>query len=595
MNRNTNNQKQDQQQRNPVESQQQHTKLLKRKNRPPGFNKAKTSKKPTNASSANLEQHALDLIHQGKTKQAQAIYESLIESGHNNAEISCNLGLLCLQSGHASQAIQHLRNAIHLKPNQAIAHNNLGSAYRHNQQINLAITHYRKATLISPSYLDAWNNLGIALHELGHLDDATSAHQTAQQLDPNNATTLSLIGINERSKGNITASIRAHKQALSINASQPSVHYNAANAFVDAGHLTEAIHHYKTAIELTPEHAEAHNNLAHALLLNGDYKHGWEEYRWRFRATQHQPIATPQSKLWLPGEQLKPGSRLYLISEQGLGDSLQFLRYSKTFKQHGLDVRICADPKLHPLIQASGLDNAPLGAEAGNQISDGHWLPLLSVGEKLHLSPNTPWRGGPYLQSTEKARQDWQERLSTETNPLIAIHWQGNPITEENFLKGRSLKLEHFEALRPQRPITLVSLQKGPGSEQLANCHFQDRFSRHQALISNTWSFIDTAAILQQCALVITSDSALAHLAGGMELPTWLLLKYTPDWRWGMQGSTSFWYPSLRLFRQPTPGDWPGVLQAVNNALNIFLMQHHGDPSGLRSDLTLVDQPLAQP
>ena len=540
----------------------------------PDRNSAKASNKTPKHPPQSLEQQALDFIHQGNTEEAHHIYENLIESGHNNAEISCNFGLLQLRSGNTSEAIRHFEKAIAFNPKQAIAHNNLGSAFRQSEQIQLAIKHYSIATSINPNYLEAWNNLGIALNESGNYEEAHIAHQSALNLNTSQATTHSLIGINQRSNGNLTASLRAHRQALSIDSNNPSIHYNAANAFVDSGLLNEAIHHYRTAIRLSPEHAEAHNNLAHALLLSGNYHDGWTEYRWRFHHPQQQPVATPKSKLWLPGEQLKPGNRLYLISEQGLGDSLQFLRYIKTFKEQGLDVRICTDPKLHELIQATGLDSNPLDPQAANQLSDGYWLPLLSVGEKLALTPNNPWRGGPYLKTTQSARLAWQERLREEPNPLIAIHWQGNPATETNFLKGRSLKLEHFEALRPQHPISLLSLQKGPGSEQLNNCHFQNRFSRHQPLVSKTWSFIETAAILEQCALVITSDSALAHLAGGMGLPTWLLLKHIPDWRWGMQGSTSFWYPSLRLFRQQTPGDWHGVLQAVNEALNIFLIQH---------------------
>ena len=164
--------------------------------------------------------------------------------------------------------------------------------------------------------------------------------------------------------------------------------------------------------------------------------------------------------------------------------------------------------------------------------------------------------------------------------PIIGINWQGNPDAETTFLKGRSLPLESFVTIIEKTTVTLLSLQKGFGSEQLAECSFCHRFVRRQEEINQTWDFVETAAIIANCDLVITSDTVVAHLAAGMGYPTWLLLSKVPDWRWGMEGDTSFWYPSMRLFRQRERGNWSEVMERVATALEAFTKSPAGTLSG---------------
>jgi ADP-heptose:LPS heptosyltransferase len=157
----------------------------------------------------------------------------------------------------------------------------------------------------------------------------------------------------------------------------------------------------------------------------------------------------------------------------------------------------------------------------------------------------------------------WRDRLGSSEAPLIGLHWQGNPSSEISGLQGRSFPLELFAPIAAALQIRLVALQKGPGHEQLQACSFRDRFVACQPQVDASWEFLDAAAILRHCDLLITNDTALAHLAGALGHPTWLLLHHVPDWRWGLQGDTTPWYPSLRLWRQHRRGDWPELLQRV--------------------------------
>ena len=304
------------------------------------------------------------------------------------------------------------------------------------------------------------------------------------------------------------------------------------------------------------------------MLLGGDYKKGWEKYEWRGKKKKEptNPHAKPKCSLW-DGLRRVPGSQVILVSEQGLGDTLQFMRYAIALREQGTSVSICAQAKLHTLIQASGIDASPLTPQQANMINNGQWIPLLSVPRLLEVSPDNPIVTKPYIKPTDELTSKWQDILSSEKQPIIGINWQGNPKTEKACLRGRSLPLEAFSLVTSNIPIALLSLQKGFGSDQLKACSFKDCFVSCQPQVNKTWDFLETAAIIANCDLVITSDTAVAHLAGGMGKITWLLLHKVPDWRWGLEGDTTFWYPSMRLFRQRERGNWNEVLERVAEAL----------------------------
>ena len=414
------------------------------------------------------------------------------------------------------------------------------------------------------------NNLGLALQMQGNLKAAVASYKKALQLKPNYPEALYNLGLALQKQGNLKTAIVFYKAALQLKPDYPEAHNNLGNCLKEEGNLRAALSCYKTALELNDSYIDAHVNLSLCLLLSGEYISGWSESEWRLKQKGRLLYATPKCKKWEQGIDQGNQQRL-LVSEQGLGDTLQFMRYAITLKAQGQLISLCAQPKLHSLIQASGIDASPVTPDQANQITEGHWIPLLSVPRHLEVSPSNPVITDPYIKTTNELHAKWAQILSAEQKPIIGINWQGNPNTEKTGLRGRSLALETFAPIVSMKQISLLSLQKGFGSEQLDTCTFKERFVSCQDHINKTWDFLETAAIIANCDLIITSDTSVAHLAGGMGKNTWLLLHQVPDWRWGLTGDKSFWYPSIRLFRQKERNNWKEVIERVARSLQEYL------------------------
>ena len=286
------------------------------------------------------------------------------------------------------------------------------------------------------------------------------------------------------------------------------------------------------------------------------------------------PHAIPHAKPSIPkwqGEPLNPNEKLLVVTEQGLGDTIQFMRYIPYLKAQGIDLSFCAQTKLHDLIKASGIISKPLTPEEGNEVKEGKWISLLSVPQFLDITPDNPVITEPYIHSSIEQNAKWRNLLSKEKKTIIGINWQGNTNIEKRSLRGRSFPLEIFSSVAENNDCRFLSLQKGFGSEQLETCSFKDKFVQCQDQVNKTWGFLDTAAMIDSCDLVITSDTSVAHLAAGMGKLTWCLLHYVPDWRWGINGETTFWYPSMKLFRQQKRDNWMGVMEKLVIELKLLL------------------------
>ncbi len=521
------------------------------------------------------------MIDQGKLQEAEAIYRDLIAAGTRNHIAYGNLAALCGMQGRFDELLELLKKALQLNPNYPEAHYNLGNALKDKGDLSAAITSYNTALQLKPNYPEAHNNLGNVLKDKGDLSAAIASYNTALQLNPSFPDAHNNLGNALQDKGDLTAAIASYNAALQLNPNFSDAHNNLGNALKDKGDLAAAIASYNTALQLKPNYPEAHWNSSLAMLLGGDYKKGWERFAWREKQEGFQPHALPKCDQWSGDLALKTTSHLILVTEQGLGDTLHFMRYAIALCNEGISVSLCAQPKLHRLIKASGIDSSPLTPEQANQNSDGQWIPLLSVPKYLEVSPQNPIITQPYIKTTEELNSKWKKILSNEKRAIIGINWQGNPSHEQTGLRGRSLALETFSPIAQQTNTSLLSLQKGFGSEQLETCSFKDRFVSCQDQINDTWDFLETAAIIANCDLVITSDTSVAHLAGGMGKTTWLLLKKVPEWRWGLEGDTTFWYPSMRLFRQRERGNWNEVLERVAEALQVHFANDskHGEPT----------------
>ena len=517
---------------------------------------------------SETEEQAVELVKQGKLRESESIYRRLIANGENTYTVYGNLAAICGMQNRFEEVIELLHKTLTLKPDYPEAHYNLGIALKKKGDVKAAIASYKNALQLEPNYAEAHYSLGIALHQQGDLDNAISEFRAALQLQENYPEAHYNLRVSLKKQGDLTGAIASYSAALKLKPDYPKAHYNLGNAFQDAGDPIGAISAFKTALKLKPNYTKASLNLAMAELLVGDYKSGLKRYEFRFKNKDKKFIlnAVPPCKLW-DGNLNSTNLKLLLVSEQGLGDTLQFMRYAIVLKGNGISVSLCAQTKLHSLIKSSEIDQAPLTPEQANNFNEGRWIPLLSLLRHLKVSPNNPIITKPYIKATDERIEKWQRILSGERKPLIGINWQGNPSHETTNSKGRSIPLESFRTIAKLYNGSLLSLQKGEGSEQLPRCSFKDQFVRCQNQVNENWDFLDAAAIIANCDLVITSDTSVAHLAGGMGKTTWLLLKKVPEWRWGLEGESTFWYPSMRLFRQNESGCWQEVMQKVANAL----------------------------
>ena len=358
-------------------------------------------------------------------------------------------------------------------------------------------------------------------------------------------------------------------RGLQIEPSESIAWFNLGIGLHQQRRIAAAVRAYRHCLTL-PHNKEteqaARNNLAQDLLLLGRWQEGWDQYAERFaRKPGNHPLFERAFGSSHQGP-LQPEKPLLLMSEQGLGDTLQFSRYVLHLQRQGFDVTLLSQPALIPLLQdAVGLKQV-VGKIESEQWAGRKpiWLPLLNLLPVLEARELwAPFSDG-YLQIDTDRIQQWSSLLHRRPGKrLIALHWQGNPGHEHSlYSRGRSLPFERLLALGQLPNVEFVSIQKGAGSEQLQiNKGLQ--FVAGQESVSQSMNFKDTAAVLGNCDLLISSDSAVVHLAGAMGIQTWMALRWIPEWRWGLEGQRTPWYESVRLFRQPRSGDWHSVMQAM--------------------------------
>jgi len=515
------------------------------------------------------------LLAAGRLRDAEASLYELINNGARSPYVYTDLARVCGMQGKYQVASHFLYKALELKPDYPVAHNNLGNVYKELGHYELAAASYKMAISCKQDYPEAHNNLGVLLQELGKVRESASSYKRALALMPDYAEAHNNLGVVLQACGMLDESISSFKAALLINSQYPEALLNLGNALRECGDQSAAISAYNQALLYKPGWSAAQKSLALVELQNGDFKSGWKRYEYRLQTSTDLPgvYANPPCMRWR-GEICYPSTRLLVVSEQGLGDTLQFMRYLIALRTRGFTVSICPPPKLHTLIQESGLDPSPLTRQQAESFTNGLWTPLLSVPGLLKVSSSNAIISQPYIKTSKTLIRRWKDLFSFQKRPIIGISWQGNPDAEKTHLRGRSLTLEQLSPLFSSLDATFVSLQKGFGAEQLKSFSFRDRFVDAQCEVNNAWDFLDTAAIIANCDLVVTTDTAVAHLSGGMGMPTWLLLKKVPDWRWGLKGDRTFWYPSVRLFRQQILGDWTDVVKSVASELLLFNQMH---------------------
>jgi tetratricopeptide (TPR) repeat protein len=496
-------------------------------------------------------QSGVRLHSAGRLQEAEQVYRQIIASAPGHADSFHMLGVIASQCGQPEAAVACIDRAITLKPSAALYHVNRASAQLALGRLDAAHDGCREALRLKRNCAEACQVLGHVLSDMGRPDEAIEAYRDALRHKPDLPDLYNNLGLALRLANRPDEAAEALREAVRRTPHDVQAQGNLAGILKELGRLPEAEACYRAALRAEPEDATLHFNLGLALLLSGQLADGWQEYEWRFRAGAARVPPTDRPR-W-NGEPLK-GRTLLIRAEQGMGDTIQFCRHLPSAARDG-SVIFEVQPGLRRLI--STLPGITRLITVGEPVpSFDLFCPLLSLPLLGSQTPEVP-----YLAAEPERIARWRSRLGSN-GYRIGIAWQGNPASLAE--KGRSVPLQHFLPLTQTPGVRLISLQKHHGLEQLDALPAGARIEMlGDDLDGGPDAFVDTAAVMQNLDLVVTSDTSVAHLAGALGRPVWVALQHVPDWRWQLESDRSAWYPTMRLFRQSRRGDWDGVFARI--------------------------------
>lgn len=500
------------------------------------------------------------LNEQGKVEEAIEAYRKALSFEPNYPEAHNNLGTALHDQGDTEGAIDAFRKALSISPDYAQAHNNMGVALKEQDKLDEAVSAFGEAISSKPDYAEAHNNLSVALKELGRFEEAVEASSRALSIRPGYPEAHYNMGVALNEQGKLDDAIEAYRQAISGIPDYFDAYNNMATALHDRGHLTQAVEAYGKALSIKPDSAEAKFNLAFLQLFQGDIQSGFELYEFRCQRKKATVRPARPQFAW-NGESPLKGMRFFVFDEQGIGDTFQFVRYLPLLADRGADVSFKTKAKLHRILQSSHLQ-ARLVSETLVDDQIDYEAPLMSLPHLLGTRLDTIPAPGPYLHADPGKVESWG-KVFDGNRFRIGICWQGST---QKIDVGRSFPLSLFEGISKIPDIDLVSLHKGAGESQLDTIPF-DVMGLGADFDAGPDAFVDCAAVMMNCDLIVTSDTAVAHLAGALGRPTWLALKHVPDWRWMKDRTDCPWYPTMVLYRQQTRGDWGSVFARMEQDL----------------------------
>ena len=557
-------------------------------------------------------------------------YKKAIEINPNYSQIYYNLAITYFKINQYDLAIINFKKATELDPNFHLAFNNLGIIYAQKKQYDLAIEYFNKALTVNNSDIGTYLNLantyfnkneydsaaeyyrkvldlnpndanayvksGIILSKKDETDKAILYYQKALELEPENVEALYSLGDAFKIKKETEKAIYYYEEAVKLKKDSPELYNNLGFAYLEQGDSSKAIFYCKKALELNPDYISAIINLTdvyfknntvedakyymdkayelniknpeYALnlslkyLLTRDFEKGFKLYEQRFfiEKNSYPKIITQKSK-W-DGNDIK-GKTIFVSNEQGLGDSIQFIRFIPTLISLGAKVLFMAQPDLQKLFNQSNLDAEILNYshKLENYKFDTYTY-LLSLPYLLKTNiQNIPCKT-KYLKAKDNQVQFYKEKYFSNDCFKIGIYWQGNPNSSVD--NGRSIPLKYFDKLKDIPNIKIYSLQKEHGLDQLNSINNDMEIVR----IGETFNdFSETAAAIENLDLIIGSDTAIAHLAGALGKPVWMLLHTENEWRWSYDIEYSYWYESMRIFRQKEPENWGEVMERIHESL----------------------------
>lgn len=464
-----------------------------------------------------------ELLCQQRYQEAIACYEQSLQLLPDQPDALMNLGVVHAEMSQPEAALKWYDAALRVRPDYQAAHFNRGNALSDIRRYEESLAAYDDAIRCDPKFAAAWNNRGLVLMRLGRAIDAAVSY----------------------------------RRALGIRPDYPEAMNNLGLALQTLGYVEDALDLYTSSINLMPDHVNAHVNRAQAWLLKGDFRRGWPEYEWR-RKLPHVALPTRDLPEW---DGSPPRNRTILVrAEQGLGDLIHFLRYVTKLEEAGGRVVLECPSRMHLLLRESYEGPLRLIAPDDTAPPCDFQVPLLSLPGLFKTDFRTIPAAKSYLKADAKRVRRWKTKLP-KGRLRIGICWRGNPLYPEDAF--RSFSLSVMAPLAEVEGIELISLQKGAAADESSD------FPVHRlpAELDEEGAFVDTAAVMASLDLIVTSDTAIAHLAGALGRPVWIALGLGAEWRWFRDRDDSPWYPTARLFRQTGVGDWHDVFTRMRDAL----------------------------
>jgi len=559
---------------------------------------AQPQPKPPDATSVQAKvQQALRLHQQGRFADAERAYREVLQQAPTHFDALHLLGVLGLQAGRTEAGVELIASAIKQNPNSWGAHNNLGNGLRELGRLDAALGSFDKAIALRPDYAEAHNNRGIVLQELQRIADAHASFDAAIASRPDYAEAFNNRGNARKHSGDLEGAIADFDRTIALRADYAAAHYNRGTVLRELRRFDEALAGLDRAIALRPDHAEAYNNrglalqelkrpddaiasFARTIALKPDYAEayvnqgvsllqlgrfaqGWPLYEWRKKTEQPFGDRSFAQQLWLGKENIS-NRTVFLHWEQGLGDTIQCARFAKVLNARGASVVMSVQQPLYRLLAQLSPDARVVGEGEVPSAFDYH-CPLMSLPLALGTSlENIPARE-PYLFADASLRETWSARLPAKAKPRVGIAWRGGAKHKND--RQRSIDLATCAPLL-SADVHWISLQtelRDSDADAFAQLHHIERCGEQLQ------DFADTAALIDLLDLVIAVDTSVAHLAGAMGKPVWILLPYHADWRWLLDRSDSPWYPTARLFRQDSARSWGSVMADVRGALDEFV------------------------
>lgn len=513
---------------------------------------------PSHVGALNLL--AVVLVRGHRHAEAEGFIARAVKLDQSSDASFYNYGTVLKQLGKPAQALEQFERALRLNAKSIDAWNNHGTSLNDLGRHDEAVSSFDEALTLNPKHAPALANKAKTLTELRRFDEALAIFDNALAIDPQFLFALLGRGYVLTQLGRLTEAEATFDRAVALAPEIAEAWLERGKYLIDAGKDAEALASVGKAVALRPDFADAQWNLAFLKLLTGDYAQGWPLYEWRWKTSWSAPARRNfKAPLWL-GDKDIAGKTLLVHAEQGLGDTIQFVRYVPLLKDKGCKVIFEAQPALLPLLRAQGFDAEIIARGDPLPAFDVH-CPLLSLPTAFKTTLDSVPAPIPYLKADATRIASFHERLGEKRKVRVGLVWSGNAA----FLKDhqRRIRFEQLAALLDDTH-EWFAVQKDIRDED------REALAAHPAVkdMSGALSdFADTAALLAELDLVISIDTGVAHLAGAMGKPVWMLLAFNADFRWLRERSGSPWYPTATLFRQPAPNDWQSVINAVKQRL----------------------------